>query len=334
MRVSYNSVIILIILWIIPTMENLEEKNTSNTPNKKKVNIKTILVYSLVGLSVVGLGVGTGIILKRQFGQTDIDYTGFDPENYRMDSKGLLKQYEKNPNRQFTPAELVNIGLEKYRQCENCYSIGIGNAKTIVDQTIRNAQIKVGDHYFEESISYSKMVSVANRVDQFGENESISLNKGKATGSETVDYKSEVTTYKADDYKKAWGKTLDEMFIYIISNETVIAEKSKVEKTSEHIKVSLALDTDISTYYYKLQMKEISNLDKLPVFQSLNHTYIFSKNMDLEYCMVDEQYQAQMGVTASIHNTIEYYYHPNVVIDIPKENETIDYSIEGENHYE
>ena len=316
-------------------MDNLKEKTTSeNTPSKKKVNIKTILVYSLVGLSVVGLGVGTGVILKRQFGQTDIDYTGFDPERYRMDAKELLKQYEKNPNKQFTPAELVNIGLEKYRQCENCYSIGVGTAKTIVNQTIRNAQIKVGDHYFEESISYSSMVSIANRVDQVGEKQDISLNKGKANGSEDVNYKSDVTTFKADDYKKTWGKTLDEMFIYIISNETVIESGTKVEKNENQIKVSLSLDTDISTYYYKLQMKEISKLDKLPVFDSLHHTYIFSKNMDLEYCLVDEQYKAQMGVTANIHNKIEYYYHPNTVIDIPKENETIDYSIEGENHYE
>ena len=316
----------------------MENSNLSNTPEtntpKKKVNVKTILVYSLVGLFVVGLGISTGVILKRQFGQTDIDYTGFNPESFRMDAKDLLKQYEKNPNKNFTPAELVNIGLEKYRQCENCYSIGIGTASTIVNQTIRNAQIKVGDHYFEESISYSKMVSVANRVDQQGVDEDISLNKGKATGSESVDYKSEVTTFKADDYKKAWGKTLDEMFIYIISNDTVINEQSKIDKSNDQIKVSISLDPEISTYYYKLQMKEISNLDKLPVFESLHHTYIFSKNMDLEYCLVDEKYQAQMGVTASIHNTIEYYYHPNVVIDIPKENETIDYSIEGENHYE
>ena len=316
-------------------MENSEVKSNPKNPSpKKKINLKAILVYSLVGLFVVALGVSTGVILKRQFGATDIDYTGFDPENYRMDAKELVKQYEKNPNKNFTPAELVNIGLEKYRQCENCYSIGIGTAKTIVNQTIRNAQIKVGDHYFEESISYSSMVSIANRVDQVGEHEDISLNKGKANGSEDVNYKSDVTTFKADDYKKTWGKTLDEMFIYIISNETVIASESSVEKSDGQIKVTLSLDPDISTYYYKLQMKEISKLDKLPVFQSLHHTYIFSEHMDLEYCLVDERYQAQMGVTASIHNTIAYYYHPNVVIEIPKENEHVDYSIEGENHYE
>ena len=54
----------------------------------------------------------------------------------------------------------------------------------------------------------------------------------------------------------------------------------------------------------------------------------------IQAAKVDEKYQASMGVTATIHNTIDYYYHANESIDIPKENETIDYSIEGENHYE
>ena len=251
-----------------------------------------------------------------------------------MNGKALLKEYQKNPKKGFTEAELINIGLEKYRQCENCYSIGVGTASTIVSQTIRNAQIKNGDHYFEESISYSKMVAIANRVDQVGQDSDISLNKGKATGSEDVSYTSEVTTFKAGDYKKTWGKTLDEMFIYLISNETVKKEGSKIERTDEYIKVIVNLDTDISSYYYKLQMKEISSLDKLPVFEYLKHTYVFDKDMMLKYCKVDEKYQASMGVTATIHNTIDYYYHANEVMNIPKENETIDYSIEGENQYE
>ena len=316
-------------------MENIEPKNTSTeTPKTRKINLKTVLIYTITGTLLIASGVVTGIILKRQFGTTEIDYSGFNPENYRMDSAELLKQYQKNPNKNFTPAELVNIGLEKYRQCENCYSIGIGTASTIVNQTIRNAQIKVGDHYFEESISYSKMVNVANRVDQVGEDHDISLNKGKANSSDDVTYKSEVTTFKAEDYKKAWGKTLDEMFIYIISNETVIADQSKIEKSNDEIKVTLTLDTIISPYYYKLQMREISKLDSLPTFQSLKQEYTFTKDMDLKMCFVDEKYKAQMGVVADIHNTITYYYHPNEVMSIPKENETIDYSIEGENQHE
>ena len=301
--------------------------------NKKKSKIKTWVILPLSFVLIAVAGVTTGVLLKKKLGQVEIDYGDFNPENFRMDGKALLKEYQKNPNKKFSEAELVNIGLEKYRECENCYSIGIGVADTIVNQTIRNAQIKVGDHYFEESISYSKMVNVANRVSQVGIDNDISLNKGKASGSEDVTYKEDVTTYKAADYKKTWGKTLDEMFIYLISNETIL-DGSKIEKKDDLIKVTLKLEPSISTYYYKIQMKEISDLDRLPVFEYLTHTYVFDKDMSLLYCKVDEKYQASMGVTATIHNTIDYYYHSNVMINIPNENETVDYSIEGENQYE
>ena len=312
----------------------MEEKApVLETKKNKGSKLKTWVILPLSFVVIAVAGVTTGVLLKRKFGQFEIDYGDFNPENYRMDGKALLKEYQKNPNKKFTEAELVNIGLEKYRECENCYSIGIGVADTIVNQTIRNAQIKVGDHYFEESISYSKMVNVANRVSQVGIDNEISLNKGKASSSEDATYKEEVTTYKADDYKKTWGKTLDEMFIYLISNETVL-DGSKIEKKDDLIKVTLKLEPSISTYYYKIQMKEISDLDRLPVFEYLTHTYVFDKDMSLLYCKVDEKYQASMGVTATIHNTIDYYYHSNVMIDIPKENETVDYSIEGENQYE
>ena len=312
----------------------MEEKAPAlETKKNKGSKLKTWVILPLSFVVIAVAGVTTGVLLKRKLGQVEIDYGDFNPENYRMDGKALLKEYQKNPNKKFTEAELVNIGLEKYRECENCYSIGIGVADTIVNQTIRNAQIKVGDHYFEESISYSKMVNVANRVDQIGVDNDISLNKGKASGSEDATYKEDVTTYKADDYKKTWGKTLDEMFIYLISNETVL-DGSKIEKKDDLIKVTLKLEPSISTYYYKIQMKEISDLDRLPVFEYLTHTYVFDKDMSLLYCKVDEKYQASMGVTATIHNTIDYYYHANVMIDIPKENETVDYSIEGENQYE
>lgn len=313
----------------------MDEKTPEITQtNAKKSKIKTWIIIPSCFLLVAVVGVTTGIILKRQFGQEIIDYGEFDPENYRMDAEALLKEYKKNPKKNFTAAELINIGLENYRSCENSYSIGVGVASTIVNQTIRNAQIKRGEHYFEESISYSKMVNVANRVDQIGESNDISLNKGKANGSEDAQYSDNVTTYKADEYKKAWGKTLDEMFIYLICNETVLEEGTSIEKNDDYIQVNVNLDVDIASYYYKCQMKEISNLDKLPAFEYLKHTYTFDKNMMLVHAFMDEKYQASMGVTASIHNTIDYYYHANEVMDIPSEKETIDYSIEGEKVYE
>ena len=125
------------------------------------------------------------------------------------------------------------------------------------------------------------------------------------------------------------------MFIYIISDKSVLTDKCSINKDSNYIKVHLELDTDIASYYYKIQMKTISNLSSLPTFEYLKQTYTFDSNMTLLHCRVDEKYKASMaGVSANIHNLIDYYYHANEYLKIPELNESIDYSLKGETQYE
>lgn len=306
-------------------MEN-EQQNTPNKSGKKA----TIITYSLIAVGAIVLGVTAGVVLKRVFGQTQVDYEGFNPDAFKMDAKKLVSDYDKNPRANFTPAELINIGLEKYRECENSYSFGYGIADTVVKQTIRNAQIKNGNHYFEESISRSSMVAIANRVTQEKDGNNINLYKGKAIETETGQYKDNKITYNCEDYKTNWGKTLDEMFIYLISNDTVLKEGSSVVKKDDQTIVTVMLNKDIATYYYKYQMKSISNLDSLPTFTSLKHVYTFDKNMMLLTCSVDEVYAASMGIKASIHNIIDYYYFANEYLEIPSLDEQVNYSIKGD----
>lgn len=318
-------------------MEN-EEKVTEQKENQKKPSRKkTIILYSSIVMVAVALGVTAGVLAKLNMSKETTDYSGFNPEQYRVDSKELLEQYKANPRKIFTAAELINIGLEKYRQCENSYSIGVGNADAgIVNQTIRNAQIKNGNKYFEESISNSSMVHIANRVEQTDIGGKIYFYKGKATGAEACKYTDNKVEYAEQDYKKEWGKTLDEMFIYLISNDTVLKDSDSIENTDDGlIKIKVSLDTDISSYYYKVQMKTISKLSGLPTFDYLKQSYVFTSDMKLLYCQVDEKYQASMGpITTSIHNIIDYYYHADEYQAIPTLEERINYSLEGEVKYE
>lgn len=308
-------------------MENAKEKKHLSKGKK------SIIQYSIIAVCAVGVGVGGGILMKKKFGPVETDYTGFDPELYRADSKALLREYEQNPSKSFTPSELVNIGLEKYRNCENSYSIGVGQAETVVNQTIRSAQIKNGSKYFEEQISRSSMVSLANRTS--AEGDTTKLFKGKAKDAETSEYKNEYTSLTSEEYKESWGKTLQEMFIYIISEETVLKDKCEITKKDGKTQVHLELDTDIASYYYKIQMKTMSDLSGLPTFDYLKQTYTFDSDMTLLHCTVDEKYNATMsGITASIRNTLDYYYHANEVLKIPELNEQFNYSVEGETTYE
>ena len=307
------------------------KSNVSSFPNKGSKRT-AIITYTIIATTALSVGIASGIILKHTIGQTTIDYEGFNPEEFRMDSKKLLNEYNKNPRKNFSPAELINIGLEKYRECENSFSFGIGAAQTVVNQTVRNAQIKNGNRYFEESISKSSMVSIANRVIQV--DHSIDLYKGKAVESDVGQYKDNKVSYVDTDYKTNWGKTLDEMFIYLISNETVLDEGSDIKRKDETIEVTVNLNPDVATYYYKIQMKTISSLDSLPTFKSVKHVYTFDNDMNLLTCTVDENYAASMGIKANIHNVIDYYYFANEYLKIPELDEEIDYSYKGELNYE
>ena len=313
---------------------NASAHNETATKKEKGSKSHAWFRYTVIATLCLGLGAGVGIFVKRKYGKEQIDYSNFDGAAYAADAKALLEAYNNDPNQEFTPAELVNIGLEKYRQCEYSYSFGIGTASTIVNQTIRNYQIRNGNNYFEEALSRSSMVSLATRTEQTLEVDNVDVYKGEADSDETATYDGSKTSSSLETYKNTMGKTLDEMFIYTISDETCYENSETKVLANKNKQITLYLDPEVSTYYYKIQMKNMSNLDELPIFSNITLTYTFTEDMTLLHCHVDEKYNAKMGVSVSITNTLDYYYHANVEKAIPSLDENCDYSTEGELDYE
>lgn len=321
------------------------KKTTSKKGNEAKAKVskeKTTttkhklgwLPYAIIASTAIAIGAGAGIFVKRKFGQEEIDYSNFDASAYAMNSKELLEKYRANPKANFTSAELVNIGLEKYRQFENSYSFTVGLAKTVVDQTIRNAQIKNGDKYFEEQISRSSMVSLANRLETTTDSSETTVYKGKADGDETASYSGTSQAYTEQGFKDYLGRTLQDMFVYTISDDTVYDDSTTETLADGNIRIYLNLDPELSTYFYKIQMKNMSNLDSLPTFNYVKQTYTFTSDMTLLHCYIEEKYQASMGMTVSITNTLHTYYHADEYKAIPTLDEPFDYSTKGETTYE
>ena len=193
--------------------------------------MKSLWVYVIIGGTAFAVGASGGIVGKRVLGAVKTQYIG---ELELMDIEELMYKYEKNPNQGFTAAEVVNIAMEKFRRCDNNVSISKGTAKTVVSQTIRSYKIKRGDEYFEESVSKSSMVSLANRMNQTGVDGDVIVRNGKADGPESGVYPAEPSKVMShDDYKEFMGATLDEMFIYVISETTVDYEETTMVKNSD-----------------------------------------------------------------------------------------------------
>ena len=192
--------------------------------------MKSLWIYVIIGSTAFAVGATGGIIGKRFIAAAKTQYIG---EIETMDIEDLMKRYNQNPNQNFTPAEMINIAMEKYRTCENCYSVSKGTANTVVNQTIRNYQIKNGDDYFEESISRSSMVKLADRMTQHGKEGDIKFYHGKADSEEVGSYPSDPKVYNQEDYTNFLGRTLNQMFIYVITDNTVLDDGTKVEKTKD-----------------------------------------------------------------------------------------------------
>ena len=293
--------------------------------------MKTGIIYISIVASALSIGVAGGIVAKKILGGEETVYVG-DANSLEIDMVALNKKYEtysgKTPEKDFSVAELINISFEKYRNCEYSYSFNVGVANTVVSQSVRNFQIRNGNEYFEESISRSSMVKLANRMTQSGKDGNITLYSGSATSDETANYGSSGKEYSQEEYENYLGKTLDAMFIYVISDNTVL--DGNVDKTDDGYQIELKLDPELSTYRYKRQMKNISNLDNLPSFDSVKLTYQVDKDLMLKTCHIDETYKATMGMTVTIVNDFNIYYHPNEKMEIPSLNEMLDYSVKGE----
>lgn len=296
---------------------------------------KLLLTYILtIGISGVAGG-GTGIVLKRTLGPIDEHYPpGFDPKEFSPDIESIMEKYNKLSDktisgvRSLSDSDIINICFEKYRNQEYCWCVASGNANTIVTQTIRNAQIKNGDEYFEEQLSYSSLVDVAKRTLQHGKDGNLDLYEGGCNGPEEAVYPQDPSkSFNKEEYKEYLGKTLDEMFIYIISDKTVL-DSSRSSKGDEHV-FKFSLNPNLSTFYYKTQMKNISGLSNLPPFSEVKLEFTVDTNLNLKHLLVDETYTATkegIPVPATTHNIIDNYYHAGEQMDIPSYNENINYS--------
>ena len=300
---------------------------------------RNLITYFIIGGSCLAIGGTLGVVGKRVLGQEIIDNSNVNPSEFVPDVASIYAKYKKyngsNVAKDFTPVELVNIALEKYRNCDYCYSVGVGQAKANslginVVQLVRSCQIKHLDSYFEESASYSSMVPVAVRSYQEGKDGSVECYKTKSVSSnaESATYSGNPTVYEHDNYKSTWGKTLDEMFIYVISNNTLVsAEPVEIDKESGNLTITLTLDNDFSTYFYQKQMVTISGLDSNPSFSKEKLTFTLTSRLELVHLRCEEEYVATMGFSANTSATIDYYYYPDMYMDIPELNTPFDYSI-------
>ena len=176
------------------------------------------------------------------------------------------------------------------------------------------------------------MVAVAKRMYQTDIGGNIKVYDGSipTDNVEDASFTERYNEMSSADYKDYLGRTLDTMFIYAISDKTVIEQSSK-KLDSGGYELFVSLNPSNSTVDYQTQMKNISNLDQRPIFEKVHLTYTVDENMMLQKLHVDEEYSAKMTISVDIRNDIDTYYYPNKKMEIPSYSQKTNYSAEGEN---
>ncbi len=233
--------------------DNSSLKETKTKKSKKVIKHKTkkdVVISSVVCISAISMGVTMGIVLNKVLKSPTVDYTNVDTNGIYQNLDGLLEKYESlkasnaNYEEELTLGEIVNISRELYKNELYTKSVTKGDAKaSIVNQNIRGMSIRNNNNYLTESTSKSNIVQVAWRMYQ-NENE---INKyAGSLGKDVEDTKyeeSNVETYSHDDFKTYYGTLLNEPFIYIISDNTILQnEHTTITKNSEGFKINLSLD--------------------------------------------------------------------------------------------
>ena len=296
---------------------------------------KNTVIYISIIASALVVGIAGGVVAKQILGKENVVYVG-DSDSLYANGPEIKAKYESykgsSQTKDFQTWELVVVSLEKYRNLEYSYSYSKGMAKTIVNQEIRNFQIRNGNNYFEESLSKSSMVSVAKRMYQTNVGGNVKVHEGTIANSnpESASFKEGYKEYNPQEYKNYLGRTLDTMFIYAISDKTVINQKTTVLDNGD-IELYVDLSPTKSTVAYQVQMKNISNLDQRPVFDYVHLTYVVTSDMMLKTLHVDERFSAKsMGFEPTIYNDIDTYYYPNQKYEIPTYDTKVNYSLKGE----
>ncbi len=304
------------------SQENSEKTALDGVTPKKTKKYIQVLPYVLVLVPSVVLGVFGGLEIKKFFGPTpEVDYSSIDAKDLYPNYAKVEERYKKAAAsgadfaHTLTPVEMAESAFCLIQKEKHVYSQGIGLATAVagVNQEIRSTTIQNENLFFEESISHSNFVDIADRMYQIpkGDDYSVTMYLGNTKNGNVNEgeYDEKGTEYTGEEYIAHMGRLLSTPTSYIVSEKTVITEETK---TGNMYGVTSAKKNDDGTYLvdieldpllgvsaYVVQMQTISSLLSKPSFVYCHLTFELDKNLNLLAVTSYESYTAavmQMGL--------------------------------------
>ena len=280
---------------------------------KKKIKVSTIVTTAIVATVAISSGLIVGIFFGKNFFSPKTNYDGFNFLDYEDDTASLMKKYQSNSNvSSYKPYELVNIAIEKFANNEHTKTVTHGEVNAaIVKQLIFAEDVRDGNEFYTESLSYSSLVKCGVRfyqhADVIDEYKASKVEKDGKSNFPTSSKK----TVTFEDHETNWGKTLERPVIFIISSKTVL--ENELKNTNDGYEITMSLDPTLSVLRYVRQMKSISDLKRYPEFNSVKVTFTLDKDLNLVQMKSVEDYVVYVvGKNESVGTlTVDYYHDVN-----------------------
>ena len=304
---------------------NENQKLNTETKPKKKINKKSVIIYTSIGVPLIAGGIIAGILLGQAHFKVDA-YGNLDANKLVEDYTEVYEKFKKGKSKitDFRDIELANISLLKLNDTESFYALTTGSVVAAgVNQSIHSTYIKNHNSYFEESITESAFVKGANR---FYESEDINWHKGKYVNGTTGDYsKATPKEYTKADFEEEWGRTISRACVYILNDKTR-KDGNISENGDGTYTIDLNLDPQLSVLRYVKQMVMTGGLSQKPIFHQVKLKFVIDSNANLLKFMTDEVYDVHMVIDAKNSKgaiTQEFFYNERT---IPGINEASNYN--------
>ena len=117
-------------------------------------------------------------------------------------------------------------------------------------------------------------------------------------------------------YEAKYGLWATEISDYVINEDTFLSATDPVYEDGVYT-MTISLDPETSTYYYKNNMRTMGNLSTDPTFDSVSLTLRYTDDWTILSYQIEEIYDTVMGVTAKCTgNTLVTFSYDEADVDI------------------
>ncbi len=119
-----------------------------------------------------------------------------------------------------------------------------------------------------------------------------------------------------EQHEGRYGLWATEFSDYVINEETCLSF-GEIASEGDAYSLTIELEPNESTYYYKNQMKTMGDLDECPVFSSVRLTMHFTADWTITSMDIAETYSSKKGFTADCEgNAVITYYYDESKVDV------------------